>query len=182
MRLNAAKTLGWLGGKRAIEPIARILSQAKAEADYGFSGIFKDEEFNEPAPRWREGLVRALGLLKADDQTDLIVQILNVERSVLEVRHAAAYALSDLDNNTAMAALQKAAQNHSFHSIRQTAHDALRARGIDLPPSTTQSPPSHRPRTEEANSTHSSLSKAITISPTRSVPSNRQIAGGRLMW
>jgi HEAT repeat protein len=133
VRLNAAKTLGWLGAKRAAAPIARILSQAQAEADYGFSGTFKNEEFNDPAPRWREGLVRALGLLGADDQTDLIVHILNDQRSVLEVRHAAADALAQLDNRKAISALREAARSHSFHSIRLNAADALRARGAAGP-------------------------------------------------
>ncbi|HUT78884.1 MAG TPA: HEAT repeat domain-containing protein, partial [Polyangia bacterium] len=93
VRLNAAKALAWLGDARAIEPLARRLAEAKAEADFGYSGTFKDEEYNDPAPRWREGLIRALGLLGAQQQTDRIIGILNDERSVAEIRLAAAEAL-----------------------------------------------------------------------------------------
>ncbi|MHC4517662.1 MAG: HEAT repeat domain-containing protein, partial [Planctomycetota bacterium] len=126
VRLNAAKTLAWMGEERAIEPIARTLAEAKAEVDYGYSGAFKDEEYADPAPRWREGLIRALGLLGASDQTDLIVQILEDEGSVLEVRHAAVTALADLGGETALRALRRAARDHPFHSIRLVARDALR--------------------------------------------------------
>ena len=71
--------------------------------------MFKNEEYDDPAPRWREGLIRALGLLGAHDHTDLIIRILNDERSVLEIRHAAAEALGDLGNDTALVALREAA-------------------------------------------------------------------------
>ena len=128
VRLNVAKTLAWLGDRRAIRPIAELLAAAKAEADFGYNGTFKDEEYNDAAPRWREGLIRALGILGAHEHTDLIVRILNDERSVLEVRHAAA---------AAHAALRDAAVRHSFGSVRRVARDALHVRGIDL---------SHEPR------------------------------------
>ncbi|MBL7186465.1 MAG: HEAT repeat domain-containing protein [Phycisphaerae bacterium] len=125
VRLNAAKTLAWLGDRRAIEPIANILAQAKSEAEYGYSGTFKDEEYADPAPRWRQGLLRALGLLGAHEHTDLIVRILEDEGSVMEVRHAAAEALADLGNRTAQLALERAARDHPFHSTRVVARDAL---------------------------------------------------------
>ncbi len=125
VRLNAAKTLAWIGDKRAIEPIATILAQAKSEADYGYSGTFKDEEYADPAPRWRQGLLRALGLLGAHEHTDLIVRVLEDEGSVMEVRHAAAEALADLGNRKALLALESAAKNHPFHSTRVFARDAL---------------------------------------------------------
>ncbi|MEE8452764.1 MAG: HEAT repeat domain-containing protein [Thermoguttaceae bacterium] len=130
VRLNAAKTIAWLGDRGAIEPVARVLAEAKAEADFGYNGTFKNEEYDDPAPRWREGLIRALGLLGADEHTDLLVDILEDERSVLEIRRAAADALADLGNQRALAALGKAAIEHDFHSIRHVARDALRARGI----------------------------------------------------
>ncbi len=132
VRLNAAKALGWLGDRRAVGPLAKILAEAKPEADYGYDGRFKFEEYRDPAPRWREGLIRAIGQLGAHEHTELIVRILNDERSVLEVRHAAAEALADLGNEKALAALGTAALEHSFHSIRHIARDALRYRGITL--------------------------------------------------
>lgn len=131
VRLNAAKTMAWLGDRRAIEPIAWLLATAKAEADYGYSGVFKDEEYHDPAPRWREGLIRALGILGAHQHTDLLIRILNDERSVVEIRHAAGEALDDLGSEKALAALGAAAIDHSFHSIRHIARDALWTRGID---------------------------------------------------
>jgi len=134
VRINAAKALAWLGDERAIEPIAGRLAEAKAEADYGYCGQFKLDEYNDPAPRWREGLVRALGLLGAHEHTDLILRILDDQRSVLEVRHAAAEALADLGNEKALAALRKTALDHSFRSVQHVARDALRARGITLRP------------------------------------------------
>jgi len=134
VRLNAAKALAWLGDTRAVEPIVKLLANAKAEADFGYCGKFKFDEYNDPAPRWREGLIRALGLLEAHEHTDLIATILNDQRSTLEIRHAAAEALADLGNEEAIAALSEAAEKHDFHSIRHIARDALQARGISLDP------------------------------------------------
>ncbi len=129
VRLNAAKTIAWMGDKRAIEPVAKMLAEAKAEADFGYNGAFKNEEYDDPAPRWREGLIRALGLLGADQHTDLIVKILNDERTVAEVRRAAADALADLGNEKALAALEDASLNHSVYSVRHIARDAVRSHG-----------------------------------------------------
>ncbi len=142
VRINAAKTIGWLGDRRAIAPVAKILAEAKAEADFGYNGTFKNEEYNDPAPRWREALIRALGLLGANEHTELIVRILEDERSVAGVRHAAAEALADLGNERALAALKKAALEHSFHCVRHIARDALRQRGIriDVPAAMPQTP------------------------------------------
>ncbi|MHB8956329.1 MAG: HEAT repeat domain-containing protein [Pirellulaceae bacterium] len=132
VRLNAAKAIAWLGERAAIEPLAKMLREAKAEAEFGYSGTFKNEEYNDPAPRWREGLIRALGLLEAHEHTDLIIAILNDEQSVLEVRRAAADSLADLGNEKALTALRHAALYHDFHSIRHVARDALRARGENV--------------------------------------------------
>ena len=143
VRLNAAKTLAWLGDKRAIEPVAKMLAEAKAEADFGYNGTFKNEEYDDPAPRWREGLIRALGLLKAHEHTELIVRILEDERSVVEIRMSAAEALADLGNKRALAALEKAALEHSFHCVRHVARDAVRMHGIRLG----NTVPPQRPRT-----------------------------------
>jgi HEAT repeat protein len=133
VRLNAAKTLAWIGDKSAIEPIAAILRNTPPEAAFGYNGTFKNEEYDDPAPRWREGLLRALGLLGAHEHTGLIVRILNDENSVAEVRHAAAEALGDLDNDEALAALNRAAADHSVFCVRHIARDALRCRGLLLP-------------------------------------------------
>ena len=134
VRINAAKTLAWLGDRRAVEPLAQLLADSPAEADFGYCGTFKFDEYNDPAPRWREALIRALGLLQAREHTSLIAPILADERSTLGVRCAAAQALADLldggNNALAQAVLSQAAVNHPFHSIRHVARDALRVRGI----------------------------------------------------
>jgi HEAT repeat protein len=133
VRLNAAKALAWIGDKSAIEPIAAILKKTPAEAAFGYNGTFKNEEYDDPAPRWREGLIRALGLLGAHEHTGLIVQILNDENSVADVRHAAAEALDDLGSKEALAALREAAVGHSVFCVRHIARDALRYRGLAVP-------------------------------------------------
>ena len=131
VRINAAKALAWIGDNRAIRPLAERLADAKAEAEFGYSPNFKDEEYNDPAPRWREAFIRALGLLGAREHAPLIARILDDERSVLEVRYAAAKALADLGGKVAVAALRRAACAHSFHSVRQVAWDALRSWGVE---------------------------------------------------
>ncbi len=133
VRLNAAKTLAWIGDKSAIEPIATILNSAPPEAAFGYNSTFKNEEYDDPAPRWREALLRALGLLGAHNHTSLIVEILNDERSVAEVRHAAAQALCDMGNPQALAALREAATEHTVFCVRHIARDALRRHGLSVP-------------------------------------------------
>jgi HEAT repeat protein len=132
VRINAAKTLAFLGDRRAIAALAERLNAAQAEAGYGYGAKFKDEEYDDPPPRWREALVRALGLLGAHEHTPSMVRILNDQGSVLEVRRAAADALADLGNETAIDALKEAVLNHDFFSIRHVARDALAARGIGV--------------------------------------------------
>ncbi|MGM0488141.1 MAG: HEAT repeat domain-containing protein, partial [Planctomycetota bacterium] len=180
VRLNAAKAIAWLGDRRAIEPVARILAETPPEAEFGYSGTFKDEEYADPAPRWREGLIRALGLLGAHEHTKLIAGILDDERSVLEVRRAAADALVDLGNDQALAALRRAASEHPFFSIRHVARDGLRAAGVAWNDkdsngkdsrSTKQPPPDHartpaapeRPETAETTSVPSGMSPHIPV-------------------
>ncbi|MBM4048914.1 MAG: hypothetical protein FJ279_27750, partial [Planctomycetes bacterium] len=132
VRINAAKALAWLGDERAVAPLADILAAAKSEGDHGYSRLFKDEEYNDPCPRWREALVRALGLVKATQYVELITRILDDEGSVLEVRHAAAQALADLGTPEALAVLRRAALEHPFGTVRHVARDALWTRGIEV--------------------------------------------------
>ena len=132
VRINAAKAIAWLGDPRAIAPIAEILATSQSEANYGYSRLFKDEEYNDPSPRWREALLRALGLLRAAQHVELIARILDDERSVLEVRHAAAEALADIGTAEALEVLRRTALEHSFGTVRQVAADALWTRGISV--------------------------------------------------
>ena len=129
VRLNAAKTLALLGDTRAIEPLAELLTAAKAEADYGYCGTFKFAEYNDPAPRFREGWIRALGMLGAGRHAPLLARVLWDERSVLEVRHAAAQALATMDEKPAVNALRRTASQHPFHSVRHVARESLWLRG-----------------------------------------------------
>ncbi len=152
VRLNAAKAMAWLGDPTAVEPLANMLTEAKAEAEYGFNGTFKNEEFNDPAPRWREGLIRALGILGAHEHTGLLVSILNDERSVAEVRLAAARALDDLGSPAALDALQQAAPEHPIFEVRRVAGDALRKRGMAIA----------RPRDARQPSSCAAISQAST--------------------
>ncbi len=133
VRINAAKAMAWIGDRRAIEPLAKALAAAPNEAAFGSGGLFKDEEYDDPCPRWREGLVRALGLLHAHERTELLIGVMNDEGSVAEIRHAAALALADLGNPRALAALQQAAASHDFYCTRHAAADALRARNLASP-------------------------------------------------
>ena len=129
VRLNASKALAWIGDPRAIPHIIRYLQEAPAEADYGYNATFKFEEYDDPAPRWREGPIRALGLLGAEESTGLLISILNDSRSVAEIRLAAALALGDIGTDRAAEALRVASVAHPFLVVRQQARDAFRNLG-----------------------------------------------------
>ena len=204
VRLNAAKALAWLGDRRAIEPLALQLLAAKAEADFGYSGTFKDEEYNDPAPRWREGLLRALGLLGAHEHTDLIVRVLNDQRSVLEVRRAAAEALADSATSRPWPRCKQAADDARLlqHPPRRPRCAAPRGIGVGESASANDSSPMEEPLAEKdsapsgnqlaqrlagprppaTRSRPSSSSRATTTSRTRRRRSNRPTAGGRPTW
>jgi HEAT repeat protein len=129
VRLNASKALAWIGDQRAIPSILQCLQNAPAEADFGYSGTFKFEEYDDPAPRWREGPIRALGLLGAEEATGLLISILNDSRSVAEIRLAAAQALGDIGTQDAAEALRIASVAHPFLVVRQKSRDAYRNLG-----------------------------------------------------
>ncbi len=139
VRINAAKALAhWGTVEESADELAEILREMPPEADYGYSGVFKTDEYNDPTPRWREAVIRALGLLDADDHVDMIVSILEDDRSTMEMRRAAAFALVDLDRQTpcsaAIEALRRAAEKHEFLSTQQTVQDVLHARSEQIRP------------------------------------------------
>ena len=76
-----------------------------------------------PARGGAERSFAALGKLGAVEHTPQIVAVLNDERAVLDVRHAAAQALDELGDAAALAALQEAALRHPFLSVRNVARD-----------------------------------------------------------
>jgi HEAT repeat protein len=147
VRLNAAKAIGFMGHQDGIAPLADALDSSKPEAEYGYSGKFLDEEYNDPAPRWREAVLQALGMLDAEEHVPLIVQALNDDRNVLEVRYAAAEALAAIATEPALKALRGCAVEHPFYTVRQVAREALFLRGKTLPEPdpTPPKPPAGKP-------------------------------------
>ncbi len=133
VRINAAKALGFMGHAEGIEPLADALRKSKPEAEFGYSPRFIDEEYNDPAPRWREALLMALGLLKAEGHVPLLAEALNDERNVLEVRFAAAQALAVIGTEEAFSHLRKSGNDHPFATVRQVAQEALWRRCKTLP-------------------------------------------------
>ena len=119
-------------GRRADRPIA---GQAKAEADYGYCGTFKFDEYNDPTPRWREAFVRALGLLGAraahgPDRARILERRSVVAGRPLCGGQALGDLLADGDNRAATAALTEAAAGHTFESVRHLARDTLPEEGM----------------------------------------------------
>lgn len=130
VRIGAIKGLIFANAKEAIDPIAKRLAASHSEADYGFSGVHEQETYNDPAPRSREALIRALGRLQAKNHDELLIRIMEDERSVQDIRYVAAQALDNLDTPKAIAALKRAEAGHPFYSVRLVAREALWRRGI----------------------------------------------------
>ncbi|MDR1958286.1 MAG: HEAT repeat domain-containing protein [Planctomycetaceae bacterium] len=132
VRINAAKTLLFIGDKRAIPAIRERLAASKREGDYGEfapppykASAQGQDEFNDPTPRDREALVMALGGFRDVDSVPLLVRLLNEDKNSLGIRHRAALALDRIGTNDALEALQAAERNHPVHSIRMAAREAL---------------------------------------------------------
>ncbi|MBC8374129.1 MAG: HEAT repeat domain-containing protein, partial [Planctomycetes bacterium] len=135
VRINAAKTIMFMGDKRGVAPIAKLLKASKPEATFGYYGEYfkKTEghaEYYDPAPRWREAFVRALGRLGAAEHMSILVEILGDDRNVLGVRHAAAVALDELGTDEAVKVLKRVEVDHPFYQIRLAAREALWKRGV----------------------------------------------------
>jgi len=133
IRINAAKALMFMDARAAVEPLGRRLAASHPEGAYRFSGVLEHAEYNDPTPRWREAFVRALGRLGATQYGPLIAGILEDERNVIDVRHAAAIALDELGTPEALAALARADKQHEFHTVRLVAREALWKRGLATP-------------------------------------------------
>lgn len=134
IRINAAKALMFIGDDRAIEPIAKLLKASSPEALWGYSGVLEHAEYDDPAPRWREAFIRALGRLGAVQYDSLLISIVEDQRNVLDMRHAAAIALDELGTKSAIEALERADLEHPFHSVRMIAREAIWRRGIQQKP------------------------------------------------
>jgi len=144
VRINAAKALMFNNDRAALEPIARILSASKPEAEFGFFGDFLftqakkqgQDEYEAAPPRWRQAYTRALGRLGGQAHIPLLIRLLNDQGNVVEVQHAAALALDELGTAPALQALRNAQASHPFYSVRLTAREALWKRNL-LPESET---------------------------------------------
>jgi HEAT repeat protein len=134
IRINAAKALMFNGATEAIDPIAKLLAASSPEAHYGFSGALEHTEYDDPTPRWREAFIRALGRLGAVQYTELLISCLEDEQNVMDIQHAAAFALDELGSTKALEALKRAARNHPFHSVRLVAQEALWRRDLSWQP------------------------------------------------
>jgi len=139
VRINAAKALMFIGHRPAVAVAAKLLAASKPEAEYGYFGKFLfrsrkqgQAEYDDPSPRWREGMIRLIGRLGGGEHVALLVALMNDERSVLDIRHAAAVALDEIGTDEAVAALKKASMTHVFHSIQLVAREALWRRGISV--------------------------------------------------
>lgn len=130
IRINVAKTLMLMNARQAISPMAKILREASADAEYGYSGVLEHAEYNSPAPRWREAYIRGLGRLQAKQHDALLIQLMEDPKNVVDIQHAAALALDELGTSEAVAALMRADADHPFHSVRMVAREALWRRGL----------------------------------------------------
>jgi HEAT repeat protein len=156
VRINAAKAIMFLDDKRGVAPIAKLLKASKPEATFGYYGEYFNNktqghaEYNDPAPRWREAFVRALGRLQAAEHIGMLSKIMRDDQNTLGIQHAAAIALDELGTDKAMEALKQTEENHPFYSIRIAAREALWKRGMlkprDLtPPMTLTKTPTKTP-------------------------------------
>ena len=128
--INVVKALMFLGDKQAIAPISRLLTQSKAEAEWGYSGVLEHAEYDDPAPRRREAYIRALGRLGARQYDRPLAGILLDSRNVVDIHHSAALALDELGTPRAIKALQQAQRDHPFASVRLVAREAVWRRGL----------------------------------------------------
>jgi len=135
VRINATRTLMFLGASEAVEAIGERLRASPPEAEYGFfnapyfARAQGQDEFNDPAPRYREAFVVALGWFRAEAYQALLTEILFDERNALGILHRAAMALDRIDTAEALAALREAELAHPYHSVRMVAREALWRRG-----------------------------------------------------
>jgi HEAT repeat protein len=130
---NAVKSLMFANAKEAIEPIARKLAATHPEADYGYSGVQEQEPYSDPTPRSRAALIVALGYFQAKEHEDLLIRILEDNRNVQDMQYVAAQALDRIGSPDAVKALERAAENHPFQSVRLVAREAIWRRGIKVP-------------------------------------------------
>jgi HEAT repeat protein len=140
VRINAAKTLLFIGDAKAIPAIRQYLIESKREGDYGefappphpnTATIQGQDEFNDPSPRDREALIMALGGFRDLESVPILVRILNDDKNSLGIRHRAAVALGQIGSADALEALRAAELSHPFHSVRISARESLWRHNIE---------------------------------------------------
>ncbi len=145
VRINAARTLLFMDARESANAIGELLEASQPEAAFGvftggyFSRAQGQDEFNDPAPRFREAFVMALGGLDARGHVPLLGRILNDDRNALGIQHRAALALDQIGTADAITTLRAAELDHPYHSVRMVAREALWRRG--LPPNPRPGPP-----------------------------------------
>ena len=181
VRINAAKTLAFLGDRRAVDALAARLATAKPEAAYGMSPRFLHEEFADPTPRYREAFARALGTLGAEQHVPLLRDIVADEQSAVEIRRAAAEALADIGKGEALTALRETAEDNPFLSVRQVARESLWKRRMPLPERPAPHPARGRlaPRTSRLTGNVRGASGLLSASRPARPPAARPRAGSK---
>jgi HEAT repeat protein len=143
VRINAAKTLLFIGDRRVVPAIRKRLDVSKREGDYGefapppypsIAAKQGQDEFNDPTPRDREALIMALGGFCDVESVPILARILNDEKNSLGIRHRAAVALGQIGSAEAVAVLREAELSHPFHSVRMAAREALWWRRVSPSP------------------------------------------------
>ncbi|MDR3233075.1 MAG: HEAT repeat domain-containing protein [Planctomycetaceae bacterium] len=151
VRINIAKTLLFIGDKRAVKPMRDMLAASKREADFGEFApppfILSKQgqgEFNDLTPRYREALIMCLGNFRDNESVPLLINILNDENNSLGIRHRSALALDKIATPQALKSLQQAERDNPFHSIRTTCREALWRHNVEplprLPAATVRAP------------------------------------------
>ncbi len=143
IKMEAAKTLALLNAREAVDPLIRLLENAKDDADYGYAMDFRRfnntriegfsrtlpgegyDELNDPSPRFKEAYLRALGILQAKRAVPLLTRYLNNDRNALEIQYAAALALDDISSPAALQALKTAEAGHPVSIVKIAAREAL---------------------------------------------------------
>ena len=129
-RIMAAKTLYLIGDENVADHVADLLAISKTEAEFGINPIWRMDEYNDPAVRWRAEFARLLGFCGDSKHIPLLIKIMNDERNVQEVRFRAGQALGRMGEPDAFNALQIAAVSHPIHSVKIYARDYLRRNGM----------------------------------------------------
>lgn len=136
VRMNAAKALVYHPDCGAAERMLDLVEAAPSEADYGYNGDYfynppkeGQDEYQYPAPGWRDVALRAAARLGVGDRVPLLVNLMEDEDNVLAVRHAALLALGTVSDPAAQAALEQAALHHPFHTLQLEAREILAGHG-----------------------------------------------------